>query len=357
MRLELNCICDQPLNFISDEANYYGIWQNQTGCSFVSSQGMIKVIHPGFRNNYSGPDFKQAVIQFSDGQIKRGDVEIHVNNSDWEKHHHRNNPAFQKVILHVIGKGDPMPVWLNNEKNVQTISLGNQLFSTNQPCRDFGYPDIFRSFVESESYQRWEYLQSFFCKNTLESINRIFGLVYNKETSFVQEYSNKFMAMFHNRYSEDEILKSMVQIVNNYQWIMGRRRPMNHPKYKISILTFLAIKLLKTPQFVRNYYLSNMLSDIEKLSYLGYLTPGKSFVNEILGNIIYPLKQILSSQDYFSEWFCLPAQPYGIVNRKLKLWGIKIPINFGLQQGILQIDKDYCQGCGCDYCPILHCSS
>ena len=31
-----------------------------------------------------------------------GDIEIHVEEKDWEKHGHDNDPAYRKVILHVM---------------------------------------------------------------------------------------------------------------------------------------------------------------------------------------------------------------------------------------------------------------
>ena len=191
MHSGLNIISDTHASYcISSESDYYKVWQNQIGCSFVTSDGLIKVIRPGIRNDYSGPDFRQAVVKFSDGKIRCGDVEIHIKNSDWEKHHHTNNPAYKNVILHVIGQGDPKPVWLNKNLCIPTISLKNQQYIPQKLCKNFGNSDILKSFIESESYQRWEYHQSIF-KNEMEnSIERIFSFVYNKETYFVKDYSH-----------------------------------------------------------------------------------------------------------------------------------------------------------------------
>jgi len=62
----------------------------------------IQVLHPGFRSVEGGPDFRGAVIQFGDGAIKTGDVEVDIRASGWRAHGHDRNPAFQNVILHVV---------------------------------------------------------------------------------------------------------------------------------------------------------------------------------------------------------------------------------------------------------------
>ena len=62
----------------------------------------IQVLHPGFRSVEGGPDFRGAVIQFSDGTARTGDVEVDIRASGWRAQGHDRNPAFQNVILHVI---------------------------------------------------------------------------------------------------------------------------------------------------------------------------------------------------------------------------------------------------------------
>lgn len=65
----------------------------------------INIIKPGLLNKDSGPDFTQSHIQF--GAIKWvGDVEIHYKSSDWNKHNHQIDEAYNKVILHVVWEKD-----------------------------------------------------------------------------------------------------------------------------------------------------------------------------------------------------------------------------------------------------------
>ncbi len=66
------------------------------------TQGEVfKVIHPGYPNFDSGPDFQEARISI-DGQIWVGSVEIHISSKDWYQHKHQFDPAYNNVVLHVV---------------------------------------------------------------------------------------------------------------------------------------------------------------------------------------------------------------------------------------------------------------
>ncbi len=84
----------------------------------------IKIISPGVRNLDSGPDFFNAMIEIGDTRWA-GNVEIHVNSSDWFKHNHQNNPAYNNIILHVIFNDDK-PVRRQNSELIPTLELKNK---------------------------------------------------------------------------------------------------------------------------------------------------------------------------------------------------------------------------------------
>jgi len=76
----------------------------------------VEVIFPGWYNRSWGPDFSEARVRI-DGVEHFGDVEIHVCESTWQKHHHDRDSNYNRVILHVFFKkeGDPAINQLGNK--------------------------------------------------------------------------------------------------------------------------------------------------------------------------------------------------------------------------------------------------
>jgi hypothetical protein len=62
----------------------------------------VRVIHPGFWNKEPGPDFRNAIIQIEKEEALSGDIEIDMEASGWKGHGHAENPAYKKVILHIL---------------------------------------------------------------------------------------------------------------------------------------------------------------------------------------------------------------------------------------------------------------
>ncbi len=84
------------------------MWQNRwfSHDSLVTVSGEPLVVHhPGLYNHDSGPDFLQARISIG-GVEWSGSVEIHLRSSDYHRHRHSEDPAYDPVILHVVWKQD-----------------------------------------------------------------------------------------------------------------------------------------------------------------------------------------------------------------------------------------------------------
>jgi hypothetical protein len=69
----------------------------------------VEVINPGEYNTDSGPDFFNAKVRIGK-TIWAGNIEMHINSSDWYNHNHQNDPAFDNVIIHVVVNDDKVAV-------------------------------------------------------------------------------------------------------------------------------------------------------------------------------------------------------------------------------------------------------
>lgn len=72
---------------------------------FTTDGSRVEIINPGMHNQNAGPDFLNAKIKI-DGTLWAGNIEIHTLSSDWMRHRHNENPAYDNVILHVVDTPD-----------------------------------------------------------------------------------------------------------------------------------------------------------------------------------------------------------------------------------------------------------
>lgn len=72
---------------------------------FSTDGDEIRVIYPGELNTNQGPDFLEAKIKIKE-TLWAGNIEIHINSSQWNLHAHSNDQHFNNVILHVVWNQD-----------------------------------------------------------------------------------------------------------------------------------------------------------------------------------------------------------------------------------------------------------
>jgi hypothetical protein len=100
------------------------LWMNQLFFkeNLKSIQGEeLEIIHPGVANSDAGPDFFNARIKIGN-TIWVGNIEIHVHSSDWVKHKHQSDKAYENVILHVVADHD-IPVVRESGEELTTLEL------------------------------------------------------------------------------------------------------------------------------------------------------------------------------------------------------------------------------------------
>ena len=76
----------------------------------------VRVLDPGLLNTDAGPDFFNAKVEI-DGQTWVGNIEMHVRASDWKRHGHDHDSAYDNVVLHVVDKDDAPVYRTNGERN------------------------------------------------------------------------------------------------------------------------------------------------------------------------------------------------------------------------------------------------
>lgn len=89
------------------EKLYQYLWQHSMlGRKLIlRDRREIKILNPGRLNLNAGPDFSNARLLI-DKDILIGNVEIHVKASDWYRHNHDKDDAYDSVLLHVVAIED-----------------------------------------------------------------------------------------------------------------------------------------------------------------------------------------------------------------------------------------------------------
>ena len=81
----------------------------------------LEVLHPGVHNTDSGPDFFNGKIRIGE-TLWAGNIEIHIQSSDWKRHNHQSDKSYDNVVLHVVFRDD-MPVFRSDGSAIPTLEL------------------------------------------------------------------------------------------------------------------------------------------------------------------------------------------------------------------------------------------
>jgi len=118
----------------------------------LSNGETLLIIDPGQWNVHQGPDFLQATIKIGETRWI-GNVELHVQASDWFRHSHQHDKNYNSVILHVVWYDDAD----SKKLNIPLLALQDKV------------PKMLLS-----QYENWM-LNSFFipCGEQIASVNSI----------------------------------------------------------------------------------------------------------------------------------------------------------------------------------------
>ena len=90
-----------------------------------------------------GPDFRDALILFDGRELRAGSVEIHLRTRGWGDHGHHLDPAYDTVVLHLVGQHDGTETRRLNGAIVPVVVIGpvdrfavrSSPLGTGRPCR------------------------------------------------------------------------------------------------------------------------------------------------------------------------------------------------------------------------------
>lgn len=111
---------------------------NQT----TTTNEALSVVKSGEQNFDSGPDFFNGRIKLGN-TIWAGNIEIHINASDWYTHKHQHDEAYDNIILHVVYNNDKI-IHRKNGEVIPTLELKNKF--------DHRIFENYRNFLESGNW-------------------------------------------------------------------------------------------------------------------------------------------------------------------------------------------------------------
>lgn len=85
----------------------------------------VEILQYGNQNYDAGPDFSNGKIKIGD-TIWAGNIEMHVYSSDWERHSHDLDKAYDNVILHVVFEHD-REVHTTTEQFIPCLQLKDRI--------------------------------------------------------------------------------------------------------------------------------------------------------------------------------------------------------------------------------------
>lgn len=301
----------------------------------MTSDGQkITVLDPGWMNSNAGPDFFNAKI-ILDGKEWAGNIEVHIKASDWYRHGHHLDSAYNSVILHVVdtddmkvanAKGQTVPQ-LVIKCNSEVTELYDRLLTAgtlNLVCSSSinGIPDIYiNDWIDSLAYERIydkserfihylkitgnDYEQALFIavaralgfgRNNdiferiaisipLKIIGRhsdsqvtVESIIFGQAQLIPTDIDTPYVAELKREYDFMALKFSMTPL-NDINWNFGRIRPQNMPYRRLAALAHMAAKGFRLLTPILEAKNIDELRNIFRFELNGYWSTATSFTN------------------------------------------------------------------------------
>ena len=258
----------------------------------------IEIVKVGEHNFDSGPDFFNAKIKIGK-TIWAGNVEVHTHSSDWEKHFHQKDNAYDNIILHVVytadrelfrKSGEAIPTieiknriskkiyqnylnfrasndWIPCEKQINTVPdliinntldrlllerlerkstfISEALKLNKNNWEETFYQHMARNFgfkINAEPFELLaKSLPSIVLSKHKNSLLQIESLLFGQAGMLDEHYEDKYMQQLQNEYVFLK-QKFKLQAIDSHLWKYLRLRPVNFPTIRIAQFANLIFK-------------------------------------------------------------------------------------------------------------------
>ena len=388
-----------------EELMYY-VWQQKMFQSILTLDNTeIEIINPGLRNLDAGPDFFNAKIRIND-TLWAGNVEMHVRASDWFRHHHHDDRAYDSVILHIVLQADAV-IRLHDGEMVKTVVMkipqdvmekyerltnSGQLIFSAINCRKH------LNAVPSLILHDWQ--TSLAIQRMMNKVGRVKDIIDNKQKSwpeafyvllcrslgtginsdscerlarslpyvYLQKHADNIrqleaMLLGQGNLIEDETTRSEYEFlrakfnlrpIGNCAWKHSKIRPVSSPRSRLKALSII---INRQPNLFSKILECQDVKSLTKLLYvpnlLGASTIGSIIINSVIPTIM-AYGQWQEDLDLCERSIDMLEALPSEANRYMEQWiSCGIPLRSALEsQAMLQLYKEYCEPHRCLKCRI-----
>ncbi len=307
------------------------------------------IINHGYHNLNKGPDIKGAQL-FMEGKFVKGDIECHIYERDWYAHGHDQDLNYKNVILHLIRKASQ-----NYSPVIHTLILP---YVKQWGC-SLNVKNISKNSIASlkiMSSRRWREKVNLCRKeNAVEQLAKPLGSGGNEVGFLFLIHTIDTRALI--SLSTSNQLEYIKRNAQNIEWEHCGIRPAQWPENRFTLLAELIsfMSVIEEKNFTNHTVFIKRLMDV-------CTSGGKSILIECCINYFYPCFAAQAIEDnnhkkykkWKHAWNELKLQnPYG---KQAKIFGKyfsrKELCSVVVVQGLLQVEKEFCNPRFCKVCPI-----
>jgi hypothetical protein len=171
------------------EALLQFIWQHQLfdvrKITHTTTGESLSIVKQGVLNTHQGPDFSFAQVIINNTKLV-GNIELHLQSSDWLAHKHQHDAAYQNIILHVV---------LEHNKDI--------LDTNGLPIATLQLKDIIDTELLQQHQQLMQSLQAIPCVQVIQQVPNI----------VIQQQLNK--ALLNRLLAKAQVIKELLVDTTN----------------------------------------------------------------------------------------------------------------------------------------------